>query len=142
MTTADELIRRAGLRSTAQRRAVLDVLLTRPHLTAPELADAVPAALSHQGLYNVLDDLRRAGLVRSFEPAGSIARYEARVGDNHHHLVCRGCGRVTDVDCAVGAPPCLAPVDRTGFATVEEAEVTWWGTCSTCATQQQGPTTA
>src|SRR3982751_3782364 len=106
MTTADELIKRAGLRSTAQRRAVLDVLLGRPHLSAPELAEALPSRLSHQGLYNVLDDLRRAGLARSSEPAGSIARYETRVGDNHHHLVCRACGKVADVDCAAGAPPC------------------------------------
>ncbi|GAA2598462.1 fur family transcriptional regulator FurA3 [Winogradskya consettensis] len=138
MTTADELIKRAGLRSTAPRRAVLDMLLTRPHLTAPELASALPATLSHQGLYNVLDDLRRAGIVRSFEPAGSIARYETRVGDNHHHLVCRDCGKITDVDCAIGMPPCLTPIDDAGFSAIDEAEVTWWGTCTTCTESQKG----
>ncbi|WP_127509555.1 Fur family transcriptional regulator [Actinoplanes solisilvae] len=129
-------MKRAGLRSTVQRRAVLDVLLARPHLTAPEIAHASPSAQSHQGLYNVLDDLRRVGLVRSFEPAGSIARYEARLGDDHHHLVCRNCGEVADVDCATGVPPCLAPIDSADFAVVGEVEGTWWGVCATCAAQR------
>jgi Fur family ferric uptake transcriptional regulator len=84
-----------------------------------------------QGLYNVLEALVRAGLVRCIEPAGLAARYELRVGDNHHHVVCRGCGRIEDVDCAVGLAPCLEAADAVGFV-VDEAEVTWWGTCMDC----------
>jgi Fe2+ or Zn2+ uptake regulation protein len=131
-TAADDL-RRTGLRNTVQRRAVLGALAQLPHSTAAQVAAAIPGVdLSRQGLYNVLDDLTRAGLVRSIEPAGSAARYELRVGDNHHHVVCRGCGRVEDVPCAVGAAPCLEPSDGQGFA-IDEAEVTWWGRCAECA---------
>jgi len=118
-------LRDKGLRNTPQRRAVLIALTDAPHSTAAELAASVSSAgersaaagrptvasvdgLSRQGLYNVLDDLTRVGLVRSIEPAGSPARYEVRVGDNHHHLVCRGCGRIQDVSCVVGAAPCLS----------------------------------
>jgi Fe2+ or Zn2+ uptake regulation protein len=88
--------------------------------------------ISRQGMYNVLNDLARAGLLRCIEPAGSAARYEMRVGDNHHHLVCRACGGVQDVDCTVGHAPCLQPTGAAGF-TVQEAEVTWWGLCERCA---------
>jgi Fur family transcriptional regulator, stress-responsive regulator len=142
-------LRQAGLRNTPQRRAVLIALGRAPHSTAAELAAAVTTAasrvgaagdpavasvdgLSRQGLYNVLEDLTRAGLVQSIEPAGSAARYEMRVGDNHHHLVCRRCGRIEDVSCAVGAAPCLQPLEFEGF-TVDEAEVIWWGMCDACS---------
>ncbi|GGV30344.1 Fur family transcriptional regulator [Streptomyces spectabilis] len=134
------LLRAKGLRSTAQRRAVLSALDGHPHSTAAELesrigvaAEASPAAgsLSRQGLYNVLDDLARARLIRCIEPAGSPTRYELRVGDNHHHLVCRSCGRIEDVDCTVGHAPCLTPENDRGFA-VDEAEIIWWGVCASC----------
>jgi Fur family transcriptional regulator, stress-responsive regulator len=137
-------LRSRGLRNTPQRRAVLITLARVPHSTVAELAAAVtqPVAgydmiagvdgLSRQGLYNVLDDLTRAGLVRCIEPAGSPARYEVRVGDNHHHRVCRRCGRVEDVSCAVGAAPCLVPSEQGGFV-ADEAEVIWWGTCEGCS---------
>ncbi|GLW07215.1 transcriptional repressor [Microtetraspora sp. NBRC 13810] len=141
MDTFADLLRSKGLRNTTQRRAVLAALKDAPHATAPRLEDelgiargapaASAAGLSRQGLYNVLDDLTRAGLVRCIEPAGSPARYELRVGDNHHHLVCRSCGTVEDVDCAVGRAPCIDPGDDRGFA-VDEAEITWWGLCVSC----------
>jgi Fur family transcriptional regulator, stress-responsive regulator len=133
------LLKRKGLRNTAQRRAVLAALREHPHATAPDLEARIgigsssAAGLSRQGLYNVLEDLTRADLVRSIEPAGSPARYELRVGDNHHHVVCRACGRVEDVDCAVGTVPCLDPVEDKGF-TIDEAEITWWGICDRCKT--------
>ncbi|MER5531359.1 Fur family transcriptional regulator [Streptomyces sp. NPDC002677] len=132
-----DLLKRKGLRSTAQRRAVLTALRGHPHSTAADLETRIgadPAAaggLSRQGLYNVLEDLTKAELVRCIEPAGSPARYELRVGDNHHHLVCRRCGRIEDVDCSVGAAPCLTPEGDLGFA-VDEAEITWWGLCAEC----------
>ncbi|MFD3583131.1 Fur family transcriptional regulator [Streptomyces sp. NPDC058683] len=132
-----DLLKRKGLRSTAQRRAVLTALQGHPHSTAADLEARIgadPAAaggLSRQGLYNVLEDLAKAELVRCIEPAGSPARYELRVGDNHHHLVCRRCGRIEDVDCSVGAAPCLTPEKDLGFA-VDEAEITWWGLCAEC----------
>jgi Fur family transcriptional regulator, stress-responsive regulator len=134
-----ELLRQKGLRSTAQRRTVLAALRGHAHSTTPELEERIGLGkgggtqpLSRQGLYNVLDDLTRANLVRCIEPAGSPARYELRVGDNHHHLVCRSCGRIEDVDCAVGAAPCLDPVESKGF-TIDEAEIMWWGICDQCA---------
>ncbi|MFB9463814.1 Fur family transcriptional regulator [Streptomyces cinereospinus] len=134
---AGDLLKRKGLRNTAQRRAVLAALRGHPHSTAPDLEARIgvgkhaESGLSRQGLYNVLEDLTTARLIRCIEPAGSPARYELRVGDNHHHLVCRGCGRVEDVDCAVGAAPCLDPLERKGFA-IDEAEITWWGLCEDC----------
>jgi Fe2+ or Zn2+ uptake regulation protein len=132
--TAQEL-RGKGLRVTAQRQAVLAALADKPHSSAAELAAVLGGVItgpSKQGLYNVLDDLTRVGLLRCIEPAGSAARYELRVGDNHHHMVCRSCGRMEDVDCAVGEAPCLEPVETpTGFV-VDEAEVTWWGRCAAC----------
>ncbi|MEU6199632.1 transcriptional repressor [Streptomyces sp. NPDC047061] len=141
---AGDLLKRKGLRSTAQRRAVLTALQGRPHSTAADLETrigtdrAAAGGLSRQGLYNVLEDLTKAQLVRCIEPAGSPARYELRVGDNHHHLVCRRCGLIEDVDCSVGAAPCLTPDEDKGFA-VDEAEITWWGLCAQCrqATAQQ-----
>ncbi|WP_030885575.1 MULTISPECIES: Fur family transcriptional regulator [unclassified Streptomyces] len=140
MDQAADLLRAKGLRNTAQRRAVLTALHGHAHSTAAELerrigigtAGAASSGLSRQGLYNVLDDLTRAELIRCIEPAGSPARYELRVGDNHHHLVCRGCGRIEDVDCSVGRAPCLDPTEYKGY-TVDEAEITWWGLCARCA---------
>ncbi|MGA4838198.1 Fur family transcriptional regulator [Streptomyces sp. G45] len=136
---AAELLRARGLRSTAQRRAVLAALRGHPHSTAAELESRIgvtagrepPVALSRQGLYNVLDDLTQAGLIRCIEPAGSPARYELRVGDNHHHLVCRSCGRIEDIDCGVGRAPCLQLDDDRGFS-IDEAEIIWWGLCGSC----------
>lgn len=137
-STAGDL-RDSGLRVTSQRQAVLAALSAQPHATAAALAAALSASpMSKQGLYNVLDDLRRVGLVRCIEPAGSAARYELRVGDNHHHVVCRTCGRMEDIDCAVGDAPCLEPAQAAGFV-VDEAEVTWWGVCAPCRALQ--PTT-
>jgi Fur family ferric uptake transcriptional regulator len=132
------LLRRKGLRNTGQRRAVLAALQDSPHATAPDLEAKMgigqassTAGLSRQGLYNVLEDMTRAGLVRCIEPAGSSARYELRVGDNHHHVVCRRCGSVEDIDCTVGTVPCLDPIEDKGFV-IDEAEITWWGICAAC----------
>jgi Fur family transcriptional regulator, stress-responsive regulator len=138
VTTEPAILRANGLRVTQQREAVLGVLADRPHASAADVAAEVNRTLgtplSRQGLYNVLADLTRAGLLRCIEPAGSAARYELRVGDNHHHLVCRSCGRVEDIDCAVGTTPCLQPASAPHGFRVDEAEVTWWGLCRTCAT--------
>ena len=128
------LLRAAGLRVTAPRVAVLEALAAKPHSTADEVADRVRQALgsvSTQAVYDVLRACVSAGLVRRIEPAASSARYETRIGDNHHHLVCRLCGRVTDVDCVVGDAPCLHPSDVGGFE-IDEAEVVFWGTCGEC----------
>ena len=131
---ATDLLRRHGLQVTAQRLAVLRAVADRPHGTADDVAEAVRAeigAISRQAVYDVLGVLVDRGLLRRIQPAGSPARYERRVGDNHHHLVCRGCGRVVDVDCARGRRPCLDPVDDHGFV-IDEAEVTYWGRCPAC----------
>jgi Fur family ferric uptake transcriptional regulator len=151
MTSSVEILRAAGLRNTGPRRTVLDVLRETPHATAPQIEAALAGTgpkpdsggknLSHQGLYNVLEDLRAAGLVRTIEPAGSPVRYELRVGDNHHHVVCRQCGLVVDVDCHTGTAPCLVPIHDAGFRTIDQAEVTWWGVCEPCATQNDTATT-
>ena len=127
-------LREASLRVTQPRLAVLAAVHEHPHLDTEALIRTVRAELptvSHQAVYDVLRVLTDAGLVRRFQPAGSTARYEARVGDNHHHVVCRSCGAIADVDCAVGEAPCLAASEDHGFA-VHEAEVVWWGTCPTC----------
>jgi Fur family transcriptional regulator, stress-responsive regulator len=127
-------LRSAGLRPTAIRLAVLDVLQAMPHARVPDIAAAVQSVLgsaSRQAVYNALDQLLLAELVRRIEPAGSPARYEVRVGDNHHHVVCRRCGSAADVDCAVGEAPCLEPSHTHGFA-LDEAEVTFWGLCPQC----------
>jgi len=138
-------IQGAGLRATRTRLAVLTVLTRaeREHLPVAEVASRVHAggtALSVQGAYDCLEALTAARLARRVEPAGSPALYEARVGDNHHHLVCRDCGRTVDVDCLVGAAPCLAPDDEHGF-TLDEAEVTFWGRCSSCADRSENSLT-
>ena len=129
-------LRDAGLRVTAPRLAVLAELTAGEHLTADQVATAVRERLgtiSTQAVYDVLGALTRAGLARRIEPAGSAARYETRVGDNHHHVVCRSCGAVTDVDCVVGEPPCVLPSHAGGFV-IDEAEVTFWGLCPSCQT--------
>ncbi len=135
MTTSESDLRAAGLRCTAQRIAVLDVLRIRQcHRPADEVSALVRerlGAVSTQGIYDALGALVRAGLARRIEPAGSAALYEARTGDNHHHLVCRGCGAVVDVDCVAGSAPCLEPSDGLGFV-IDEAEVTFWGRCPEC----------
>ncbi|BCI55606.1 transcriptional repressor [Mycolicibacterium litorale] len=133
-------LRAAGLRVTAPRLAVLSALAAAPHSTADDVASRVRDALgsvSTQAIYDVLRACVSAGLVRRIEPAGSSARYETRIGDNHHHLVCRGCGRVADVDCVVGAAPCLHPSSVEDGFTVDEAEVVFWGTCADCRSRQQ-----
>lgn len=140
MTTTEiagtrERLRAAGLRATDQRVAVLAALDGHPHADAAEVFAAVLADLpgtSLQAVYGVLGALTDAGLLRRIEPAGSPARYEVRVGDNHHHIVCSTCGSIGDVDCAVGAAPCLTPSGASGF-TVITAEVTYWGLCPACA---------
>jgi len=133
----EELLRSRGLRVTRPRLAVLEVLTTSPgHLDVDEIAEKVRQRLdsvSTQAVYDVLRALTEAGLVRRIEPAGSPARFEMRVGDNHHHVVCRHCGAIADVDCAVGERPCLDPSEGHGFV-IDEAEVTYWGTCPECRT--------
>lgn len=132
-TTADRL-RGVGLRVTAPRVAVLEVLAENPHATAETVAGLVRGRLdsvSTQTVYNVLAACTDTGLVRRIVPADSPALFETRTGDNHHHLVCRECGRTVDVDCVVGAGPCLTPHDAGGFA-VDEAEVVFWGLCPGC----------
>jgi Fur family ferric uptake transcriptional regulator len=131
-----QALRGAGLRVTAPRRAVLTWLAEHPHSTADAIGAAVReqiGSVSTQAVYDILAACTYAGLLRRIEPAGHPARFERRVGDNHHHLVCRRCGRTEDVDCVVGARPCLVPVDDHGFA-VDEAELVFWGTCPTCIT--------
>ncbi|HET8600697.1 MAG TPA: Fur family transcriptional regulator [Segeticoccus sp.] len=135
-TTArpEEQLRSASLRVTAPRVAVLAVVDAHPHADVDTIATAVRSELgsvSTQAVYDVLGALTRAGLVRRIEPAGSPARFEARVGDNHHHVVCRVCGSMRDVDCATGAAPCLEASDDSGFV-IDEAEVTYWGVCPDC----------
>ena len=134
-------LRSAGLRVTRPRLAVLDAVHAHPHLDTDALIGAARdrlAAVSHQAVYDVLRVLTDTGLVRRIQPQGSVARYEARVGDNHHHLVCRSCGAISDVDCATGEAPCLTPSAGAtsgddGFL-VDEAEVIYWGRCRSCAT--------
>ncbi|MEV0398816.1 Fur family transcriptional regulator [Actinoallomurus sp. NPDC050550] len=133
--TADEL-RGAGLRVTAARVALLETVRSGDHLDVEALASGVRERVGHislQAVYEALHALTAAGLVRRIEPPGSPARFEGRVGDNHHHIVCRSCSVVADVDCAVGEAPCLIASDDHGFA-IDEAEVIYWGLCSDCST--------
>ncbi len=136
--TPEELLRGQGLRVTRPRLAVLDVLTQGGHLEVEEITRQVRERLdsvSTQAVYDVLGALSRAGLARRIEPAGSPARFEARVGDNHHHIVCRSCGTIEDIDCVVGERPCLRPNDGHGFQ-VDEAEVTFWGLCPACQSRR------
>lgn len=134
------LSRGASLRVTRPRVAVLSAVHDDPHADTASIIGAVRTELgevSHQAVYDVLRALTAAGLVRCIQPPGSLARYESRVGDNHHHVVCRSCGVIADVDCAVGAAPCLTASDSHGFA-IDEAEVVYWGLCPACATAAAG----
>jgi Fur family ferric uptake transcriptional regulator len=131
-------LRAVSLRVTRPRLAVLGALRDHPHIDTDTVIALVRADLpgvSHQAVYDVLRALTGVGLVRRIQPAGVIARYESRVGDNHHHVVCRSCGVIADVDCAVGHAPCLTASDDHGFV-VDEAEVVYWGTCPDCATER------
>lgn len=131
---AAESLRSVGLRVTAPRVAVLETLRTHPHSSAEAVRGAVQGSLgavSAQAIYDVLNAFTEAGLARRIEPAGHPALFETRTGDNHHHLVCRECGGVEDVDCAAGKRPCLDALDERGFA-IDEAEVTYWGLCPEC----------
>jgi Fur family transcriptional regulator, stress-responsive regulator len=131
-----ELLRQGGYRVTGQRLAVLRAVSTEPHVTADAVLEAVRAemgAISVQAVYDALGVLVDVGLVRRIQPAGSPARFEARVSDNHHHVICRSCGRTDDVDCAVGEAPCLTASDDHGFS-IDEAEVIYWGLCPDCST--------
>jgi Fur family transcriptional regulator, stress-responsive regulator len=128
------LLRGAALRVTRPRLAVLNAVHAHPHADTDSIIQASRRDLpevSHQAVYDVLRALTDAGLVRRIQPSGSVARYEARVGDNHHHVVCRSCGMIADVDCAIGAAPCLTMSDDHGFS-VDEAEVIYWGRCPAC----------
>ncbi|MEU7873266.1 Fur family transcriptional regulator [Dactylosporangium sp. NPDC049140] len=144
MVSGEDLLRARGLRVTRPRLAVLEVLeQSRGHLDVEQIAVRVRQRLdtvSTQAVYDVLSALSRAGLARRIEPAGSPAKYEARVGDNHHHVVCRGCGEIADVDCAVGEAPCLTPSQAHGFV-LDEAEVTFWGLCPACQRRRAEETT-
>jgi Fur family ferric uptake transcriptional regulator len=138
-TDPAELLRQRGIQVTAQRLAVLRAVSGQPHITADGVADAVRAeigAISLQSVYDALSLLVAQGLIRRIQPSGSPARFEDRVGDNHHHLVCRVCGRVVDVDCAVGSAPCLAAADDRGYE-IDEAEVAYWGRCPDCLAQSR-----
>jgi Fur family transcriptional regulator, stress-responsive regulator len=128
------LLRQRGIQVTAQRLAVLRAVAAQPHATADVVAETVRTeigAISLQSVYDALGLLTTEGLIRRIQPAGSPARFEARVGDNHHHLICRTCGRTVDVDCAVGFAPCLTAADARGYE-IDEAEVVYWGRCPDC----------
>lgn len=132
----EDLLRAHGLRVTRSRTAVLSAVHQHPHADTNALIehvrDAIPG-VSHQAIYDGLAALTQTGLLRRIQPQGSVARYEARVGDNHHHVVCRSCGAVADVDCAVGEAPCLTASETHGYL-IQEAEVTYWGLCPDCLT--------
>jgi Fur family ferric uptake transcriptional regulator len=135
MTDLEQALRGAGLRVTRPRVAVLDAVHSLPHADTDALIAEVRRALpevSHQAVYDSLHTLTAKGLVRRIQPSGSVARYESRVGDNHHHVVCRSCGAIADVDCAHGAAPCLTASQDHGFL-IDEAEVTYWGLCPDCS---------
>jgi Fur family transcriptional regulator, stress-responsive regulator len=137
-TDPADLLRERGLQVTAQRLAVLRAVAGQPHVTADVVADVARGeigAISLQSVYDALGVLVAAGLIRRIQPAGSAARFEDRVGDNHHHLICRVCGRVVDVDCAVGSAPCLKAFDDRGYE-IDEAEVAYWGRCPDCLARE------
>jgi Fe2+ or Zn2+ uptake regulation protein len=138
---ADSL-RQHGIQATAQRLAVLRAVSSRPHITADDVAEIAGiqiGTISRQAVYDALGVLVDKGLIRRIQPVGSAARYEGRVDDNHHHLICRECGRVVDVDCAVGAAPCLTAADDMGYE-IDEAEVAYWGRCPECLSEEQEST--
>ena len=135
-----KLLRDSALRVTRPRVAVLGAVYANPHADTETITRAARGdepEVSHQTVYDALNALTAAGLIRRIQPSGLVARYESRVGDNHHHVVCRGCGVVADVDCAVGEAPCLTPSDEHGLLegfSIDEAEVIYWGSCPTCST--------
>ena len=134
MPNPAELLRKRGIQVTAQRLAVLRAVARQPHVTADSVAEIVRVeigAISLQSVYDALSVLVTEGLIRRIQPAGSPARFEDRVGDNHHHLICRTCGRMVDVDCAIGSTPCLTAADDSGYE-IDEAEVVYWGRCPDC----------
>ncbi|MEP7072421.1 MAG: Fur family transcriptional regulator [Verrucomicrobiota bacterium] len=134
MPEAVDLLRQNGIPVTAQRLAVLQAVSEQPHATVDAIAEEVRArigTISQQAVYDALGTLVKKGLVRRIQPAGSPTLYENRVGDNHHHLICRSCGKTVDVDCAVGHAPCLTAADATDYQ-IDEAEVTFWGSCPSC----------
>ena len=136
-TDPADLLRQRGIQVTAQRLAVFRAVTSQPHITADVVAEAVRTeigAISLQAVYDALAVLVAEGLIRRIQPAGSSARFETRVGDNHHHLICRTCGRTVDVDCAIGAVPCLTAADDSGYE-IDEAEVIYWGRCPDCLAQ-------
>nr|WP_043726581.1 Fur family transcriptional regulator [Nocardia asiatica] len=141
MPTASEfqqMLRGVSLRVTRPRVAVLSAVHQHPHADTESIIRAVRSDLpevSHQTVYDSLNALTAVGLVRRIQPSGSVARYETRVGDNHHHVVCRACGAIGDVDCVVGAAPCLSASDDSGFS-IDEAEVIYWGLCPDCLESQ------
>jgi Fur family ferric uptake transcriptional regulator len=137
-----DILRAHGIQVTAQRLAVWRTVSNQPHITADATAEAVRAeigAISRQSVYDALGVLVAAGLIRRIQPAGSPARFETRVGDNHHHVICRVCGRTSDVDCAIGATPCLTALDDRGYE-IDEAEVIYWGRCPECASRGERAT--
>ncbi len=134
MFESTKLLRTHGIPVTAQRLAVLRAIREQPHGTAEAIAEEVRSkigSISKQSIYNTLGSFVEKGLLRRIQPAGSPALYEGRVGDNHHHLICRACGKTVDVDCAVGKKPCLTAANDAGFV-IDEAEVIYWGTCPAC----------
>ncbi|WP_425394983.1 Fur family transcriptional regulator [Aeoliella sp.] len=138
-TNPANLLREHGLQVTAQRLAVLRAVSARPHSTADSVAEEVRAeigTISRQAVYDALGILVEKGLIRRIQPAGSPALYEDRVDDNHHHVICRTCGKTVDVDCAVGETPCLTAADDSGYQ-IDEAEVIYWGTCPECRAELQ-----
>ena len=136
-----DLLRQRGIQVTAQRLAVLRSVAGQPHATADVVAESVRASIgsiSLQSVYDALAVLVAEGLIRRIQPAGSPARFECRVGDNHHHLICRGCGRMADVDCTTGVAPCLTAADDHGYE-IDEAEVIYWGRCPDCVGTVRAP---
>lgn len=136
----DNLLRSHNLQVTAQRLAVLRAVSARPHSTSDEVTTAVRSeigSISRQAVYDALGIMADKGLIRRIQPAGSPARYETRVGDNHHHAICRLCGTTVDVDCAVGEKPCLTAADHSGYQ-IDEAEVIFWGICPDCLVTKRG----
>jgi len=133
-TSVDQLLRKHGMQVTAQRLAVLRAVAARPHTSADDVVSSVRSdigSISRQAVYDTLGTLSDKGLLRRIQPAGSSARYETRTGDNHHHLICRSCRVMFDIDCAVGYTPCLTADDDHGFE-IDEAEVVYWGRCPDC----------
>jgi Fe2+ or Zn2+ uptake regulation protein len=137
-----ELLRQRGIQVTAQRLAVLRAVSVHPHVTADAVADAVRTeigAISLQSVYDALSVLVGEGILRRIQPAGSPARFEDRVGDNHHHVICRVCGQMVDIDCAIGSAPCLVAADERGYE-IDEAEVVYWGRCPDCLAESRSST--